>query len=456
MPLGPLDRQILEAALSRALGDRDASLFERLYRRSGGHPLFFSGLLRSLVEDGIIVRQGRAWKVVQKLERELKLPDSLKGFIETRLRARGDHAQALAGALAIEPLANADDLVAILDIGETQVFDALDDLLALAIITEPAEGPQFAFRHDLLREVALATVNAGRRTALHRDFARRLEGNVARDASLRRARHLRTSGQVVAAGQSYADSICEALALNAVQDAIERGDEGIGALENIERTAKRDNSLAELKLLMSQATLATANPETALAFANDAVTLARSGGDALQLARALLDRAAASAAMFSSREQKADANEAAQIARGLRDDTLLAGALAHVATSARLAGERSDSLSAATEAYEAAVRCGHWTLALEVLAQRLLTQVTWWLYGDALETLRAAENAERRADSLARATFLQARATLWYALERFDESEADLRRAADAGFRYDSASGSRRCPNGFTAAISLF
>src|SRR5579872_5238330 len=76
--LGPLGREHLRTALSRTLGGEQPEVLDVLYDRSGGHPLFFEGLLNSLIHAGALARGGSSWQLVRRIDREIELPDTVK------------------------------------------------------------------------------------------------------------------------------------------------------------------------------------------------------------------------------------------------------------------------------------------------------------------------------------------------------------------------------------------
>lgn len=429
LPLGRLDRNNLKWALAQTLGSEQPDVLDVLYDRTGGHPLFFTGLLNSLVTAGALVRDGHRWQRTKPIDGHIELPDTVRHFIETRLHARGDVPCTLAGALALEPRAKADDLIVVLRLDESSVLDALDDLLALGLITQPASGTQFAFTHELVREVAAAGLNAGRRAALHRSFAQRLKASGEPQVSLRLARHLGAAGDFLAAAQSYLDSAQEALELNATQDAIDRCYAGIHATEKLDRTGPRDVVLARLYATIARASIAGGNATDAIRWARDAGTLARAAGDLHESAQAILDLAIIEGAALHVSEQKSIATEAAYNAKLSGDQGLEAKALVQQARAARELGLRDEALRAGHSAYDLALSCGHFDVAEAALEEILYTQLAWWMFGDALETAHVGLDAARRAEPLVEALFLQARCSLWYLLERFVEAQSDLRAA---------------------------
>jgi DNA-binding SARP family transcriptional activator/predicted ATPase len=429
LPLGRLDKENLKWALAQTLGTEQPGVLDVLYERTGGHPLFFAGLLNSLVSTGALARDGHRWQLTKPIAADIELPDTVRRFIETRLHSRGDAPRAVACALALEPTARADDLIAVLHTEEATVLDALDDLLALGLITQPASGAQFAFSHDLIRDVAAEGLNAARRTALHRAFAQRLTPRGELGVPLLLALHFRAAGESLSAAQAYLKSAHEALDLNAPQDAIERSNAGIHEAEKLETTPARDALLAKLHRTAARAALASGDAVDATNRARDAVSLARAAGDPRESTHALLDLAVMEGAAFHLAEQQSDATEAASSARLNADNPLEAQALVVTASAARELGLRDEALQTCRSARELALKCGRLDVAQMALEELLRTQLTWWLFDDALETARTGVDAARRAGPVEEAAFLQARAALSYLLDRFDDAQSQLQAA---------------------------
>jgi predicted ATPase len=429
LPIGRLDRSNFKWALAQALGSDHPQVLDSLYERTSGHPLFFNGLLNSLVTSGVLTRVGYQWQLTKPIGADIELPDTLKRFIETRLHARGDAPRIVACALALELGATADDLAAVTGMDESRVLDALDDLLALGVIMQPPTGAPFAFTHDLVREVAALGLNVGRRTALHRSFAQRLQASTEREASLRLARHLQAAGESLSAAQAYLKSAHEALELNAAQDAIERCDAGIAVTETLQRTTTSNTMLARLHTTAARALMTGGNAEDAIRRAREAVALARACGDPHVTTQAILELAVMEGAVYQILEQQADAAEAAQSARLYGDDVLEAQALVQQASAARELGLRDEALRAAQTAQQISLKCGRADILQAALEELLRTQMTWWRFEDALEAARTSAVTARNAAPLAAAAFLQVRCALWYLLGRFDEAQSDLQTA---------------------------
>jgi DNA-binding SARP family transcriptional activator len=442
LALLPLTQPELATAISAATGLEESELLEALWGRTRGHPFFAASLLAALVERGALERDGRVWRWRGAPNVSLELPADLRRSIEGRLRGAGPDALALASALAIDPMATSDDLVAVLDLDESRVLDALDDLLAHGIIMESRAAAPFAFVHDLIREVAFGAANAGRRVALHRAFFARLRDRTESelDVSLRCARHLRGAGATLNSADYYLRAAIEALGCNASNDALARTREAIAAIERLERSSARDAALARLEALNARIAAGEGAADAARRHANDAAALARAAGSDADLARTLLVNALVSGVMLRPAEQRAYAAEAAELAERNVAPGVRAAALTHLACALRLLGEREGALEAAQRAATIARDCCEWASLRNALEERLLAQITWWQFDAALDTAAQARDPSLQIEAVSEAGLLVTRACLWHAVARDERAEADLRRARTAG----REAGSRR------------
>jgi DNA-binding SARP family transcriptional activator len=428
--LNALGRDELLFAVRRLAGEALDPLAEALYERSAGHPLFFFGLLDMCARDGHVINENGAWKVARGPAAQPALPENIRSFIETRLRARGAATCEVASALALEPEATPADLADVLAFEEPLVLDAIDDLLGLGILREPPSGPQFEFAHDLVREVAAGLVHAGRRVRLHAAFARRLEAS-GRSEPLRSARHYAAAGQLAAAGRDFLRSADEALEVNAWNDALERAESGLECLRRMKQSAARDAVLARLHVAVARAHVYAGDDAAAIADVQEALVYARRGDDGATLLAALAAASAAYVNCHRMLEALDAAEEAAALARASGNEEMLVELLLTIGSAHCHRAARDAALGAGREAYARAVALGRSETIAEAAGELLRTEIVWWNFAEAARLAQAGASAAARAGWLADASFHINRALLAYYLERFDELDRLLERAHD-------------------------
>jgi DNA-binding SARP family transcriptional activator len=430
LTLGPLDRNDLESTFGLLTGEPKSPFFNALFERTGGHPLFLSAMLSMIASSGLVKREGYRWRFASDAATSLGMPAPLRRFIETRMHGCGEDACAVACALALEPEATTDNVIEALAMPDERALDALDVLLSHGLIVEPTSGPQFAFSHDVIREVAATLLNAGRRERLHRAFADQLQRVQARDRSLRLARHLLAAGQPLEAGAAYHDAVLEAIEWSAFGDVVSRAVEGVAAVERLDRTPARDAMLALLKRAESGGLAFGGDPTRAIAPADEAIVYARASGDRHVLTRTLLARAFAAGEAGEIPIQLGDASEAVEIAREFGEDVLLAKALVQRSTASVLLDVAEDAPAALSEAADIAVRHDEWGLAGTALGELVKAHIVVGRFAAALEVSNRELDAARRSDPSVLATAHHYRASLWYVVDRFEEALRELAVAA--------------------------
>ena len=156
---------------------------EALYRETEGNPFFVEEVIKSLIEQGEIYRDGDRWG--RKETHELAIPQSVKEAIGRRLNRLSEPAvEALRTAAALGKVFAFRELAAVSAVGEDALLDALDEATAAQLIRANSGGPgasaaggddNFAFTHDKIREVLYEELNPIRRRRLHQRIGEALE-----------------------------------------------------------------------------------------------------------------------------------------------------------------------------------------------------------------------------------------------------------------------------------------
>ncbi|MDP2008404.1 MAG: adenylate/guanylate cyclase domain-containing protein [Rubrivivax sp.] len=177
-PLSAAQGGALGAALLQRLDEVPASLMALLVERAEGNPYYMEELVRRLIDDGVLVREGQGpaqrWTLQAQRLSELRLPTTLVGLLVARLDAlAGDERQAAQLASVIGHVFW-DDALAALD-GAAAL--ALPGLLRRALVrghdSSAVEGTaERQFDHHLLHQVTYDTVLKADRRAGHAAVAR--------------------------------------------------------------------------------------------------------------------------------------------------------------------------------------------------------------------------------------------------------------------------------------------
>jgi len=247
----PLDSAQTERLLAATLAVRElpAGLADLLFERTGGNPLFIEEASHSLVEEGIIAKQGEA-AVLTRPFMASHLPATVQGIIQSRLdRLHPDWREVLETASVIGRSFSL-SLLEHLYTGRTCLQDALGSLVAIDMIS-PLEESTYLFKHVLTQQVTYETLLLKKRRMIHRLVAQTME----RVFENRLSEHIHTLyhhvrvaeewEKVVSYGQSVAD---KAQHLSQFQEAVAILDEVTEALLRLPLGRSRQHSLVDILL----------------------------------------------------------------------------------------------------------------------------------------------------------------------------------------------------------------
>jgi len=150
---------------------------EAVHRQTEGNPLFVQEVLRYLVEEGIVVREGGRY-VAQGGE-GVGIPEGLRDVVGRRLSRLSDKTnQVLAIAAVMGREFRLDVLQRVADLPEEEIYSALEEAVERAVVEERSNvGGTVAYRfaHAFFRQTLYEETIAPRRIRLHQQVARALE-----------------------------------------------------------------------------------------------------------------------------------------------------------------------------------------------------------------------------------------------------------------------------------------
>ena len=175
MPLADDETRELVASLL-AVDGLSEPVRDLILQKSEGNPYFVEEVIRSLIDRGVLHREGERW-VATALVANVAVPDTLTAVLTTRLDQLEERARGVAQAASVIGREfHHDELAAVLgDVSELD--DALLDLQRRELVREVARVPKrsYRFKHALLQEAAYETVLLRRRVQLHATIAAHLE-----------------------------------------------------------------------------------------------------------------------------------------------------------------------------------------------------------------------------------------------------------------------------------------
>ena len=237
-PLSGEDATELARKLFEAAGATAQSTAE-LAGTAEGNPLFLEELVVSVAE-------GRA--------EPDELPTSIRGIVAARIDSLpADEREAILDAAVFGKVF----WPGALDATTPEALDALEgrDMIRRDPISRLGEHPQFAFKHQLIREVAYATLPRARRRQRHEAIARFLEdavGDVG-DVAPALAHHWREGGDAERAGRYFVAAGDQANRGWAKDEAVRLYQQALAVIPPEERDLRRD--VTKRMVLATQAML---------------------------------------------------------------------------------------------------------------------------------------------------------------------------------------------------------
>lgn len=297
--LSPLTAVEAAELVGELLGDDPGinRLKEKIVQDTGGIPLFVEEVVRHLVGSGVLVgapSQMRANSAVH----EIGIPPTVEGVIASRIDLLTVGARScLQVASILDSGATVDDFVVISERPRAEVSAALDELQHAAFlrVTGQPDGREVRFVHELIREVAYATMLRARRRAHHRRaldfFAARQGGGYHAAASL--YRHAAGAEDWVNAIGYARRAATEANEQSAYWNSIEHVDAAIEALSHVPESDDNAQLEIDLRLQAREAFGATAQLTKLVAFAESAERRAEVLKDSRRMLAAATQKAGA-------------------------------------------------------------------------------------------------------------------------------------------------------------------
>jgi class 3 adenylate cyclase len=152
---------------------------EAIHRQTEGNPLFVQEVLRYIVEEGILVREGGRWVRADDGSPDAGIPEGLREVIGKRLTRLSQHCNhVLSVAAVIGREFRLDVLQAVADLNEDELYAALEEATAVAVVEQRSAlttGVTFRFAHAFFRETLYQELFVPRRIRIHQQVGRTLE-----------------------------------------------------------------------------------------------------------------------------------------------------------------------------------------------------------------------------------------------------------------------------------------
>ncbi len=186
LSLDPLDEASMATLVGSLVPGMTDDAHHAITSRAQGIPLFAVETVRSLIDQGVVLKDGALYRLVGELG-ALSVPDSLHALLAARLDALAPEVRSLvADASVLGTIFPKDALVAVSGQGEDAVGAALSELVrrdVLHVLADPLspERGSYRFGQEMLRQVAYETLSRKDRKARHIAVAAHLRATFAND-----------------------------------------------------------------------------------------------------------------------------------------------------------------------------------------------------------------------------------------------------------------------------------
>ena len=171
--LEPLDKHEVTRIISSIIdAESPSELTEYICRETGGNPFFIEELLKSLNNEGALNWNGSQYEFDESSAKTI--PYSVEGVIERKLEKLSDRAYSLLEhASVIGRTFSFSFLRAVTGINEGQLFDLLDEIFKIRLLSE-RDGEHYFFSEDIIREIIYNRMTKTRVSRFHHEIGEKL------------------------------------------------------------------------------------------------------------------------------------------------------------------------------------------------------------------------------------------------------------------------------------------
>ncbi|MBC8504943.1 MAG: AAA family ATPase [Anaerolineales bacterium] len=146
-----------------------------LYQETDGNPFFFTSLLQSIREDGLLANAAKTdWQALARMDPSLTLPDAIRDLVRDRLQRLPQAEREVLNFVAVYGRRlDFSTLQAISHQPQMTLLNAVEQLGERQLLAETTG--QYDFDHNKIREVIYYDLSAARRKLYHRQIAETME-----------------------------------------------------------------------------------------------------------------------------------------------------------------------------------------------------------------------------------------------------------------------------------------
>ncbi len=269
-PLADAEVRELASALGDGLHLPD-QVVDRIVASAGGIPLYVEEVGRTVLESGLLVREGDHWDLASPLT-DLEIPGTLQGSLLARLDGLGPAKSVAQLAAVLGRTFGFDLLVTVSGMDPVLLSRFLDQVVASGLVhRDPAHEDEYTFKHALIQEAAYESLLRKNRRTIHERVARVLDARIASSASAAPevvARHYESADLPYEAAAHYQLAARIAADRSGHREAVAFLRRGIGLAGGLEDAVPGRELEVELQLSLGSAlaTRSYADPELAAAY----------------------------------------------------------------------------------------------------------------------------------------------------------------------------------------------
>jgi class 3 adenylate cyclase/tetratricopeptide (TPR) repeat protein len=260
--------------------------------KSEGNPFFLEEVLRTLIENGVIERQGEKWAITSS-QHKPEVPDTLQGVLLSRLDRLPENSRRIVQKAAVIGRVFLYRVLEKVAEIETGLDAEIASLEKTDLVREYCRAPEieYVFKHALTQEVAYQTLLAPARKALHRQVGEAMESlfhdRFQEFAGTLAYHYFAAEAWEKALGHSIRSGDA-AFALCAYAEARGHYNRALTCLAHLEEDPEHLRQKIDVTIKLVGASLQAESPEKNLARLLEAEKVAEQLQDPLQLARVQL------------------------------------------------------------------------------------------------------------------------------------------------------------------------
>ena len=394
-----------------------------LYQETDGNPFFFTSLLQSIQEDGLLDDATKTdWQALARINPTLTLPDAIRDLVRDRLqRLSQAEREALDWMAVYGRLLDFSTLQTISHQPQTTLLSTVEQLEERQLLVETSG--QYDFDHNKIREVIYYDLSAARRELYHRQIAKTMEVlQPSPDKASILAHHFECSGENEKALVYWMQAGKNALNTYAYHQSVLHYERALAL-------ADQPATQMDAYLGLGNAFMLLDDHKAAIAVIQQGLLLAERYGDNARCARLLYVQAQNACRQHRSDGGKPEVEAALIAAEQAGDEYHLAQCLLLLTEVHESSGDLSSALETATRAQIVSSK-----LKENQLEARALVEIGF-LNTQLAEFSKAANAAERGLKLLAETDDRGAIAYAWNILGRALGGRGDYDRALDAFLR---------------------